>query len=380
MTPCCHCSPRDVLHRPPIRFSSPGVVPSLLTQCQDSERLEELSDLTVVCGGAHHLALRNSTSLPADRTCARVAPTDPDPVWAIEEMPVGRVMGDMVLLPTGDVLIVNGAAHGTAGGPVTVPVLYRPDAELGDRFEALAASAIPRMYHSSAALDTYGRVLVGGSNPHVGYVFANTMYPTELSLEAFLPPYMNPRLDSVRPRLLAAPPEVGYGEATAVRFALPVRAGDDGDTAAEGSAALGEVRVAAVAPAFATHSFGMNQRVVELGVGRVARLDIGVYEAEVAAPPTPGIAPPGYYLWFVVHAGVPSSAAWDDMRQEAPFLLLHSEAQGNASSMVPSVHVASKTTHLQARMEGRAHQTPSPFVVALPLLPTGDHLLLHRGI
>jgi hypothetical protein len=93
--------------------------------------------------------------------------------------------------------------------------------------------------------------------------------------------------------------------AAAVRFEVP-------------AAAAGEVRVAAVAPAFATHSFGMNQRVVELAVGRVARLDVGVYEAEVAAPPTPGVAPPGYYMWFVVHAGVPSSAAWVRMRPLGP--------------------------------------------------------------
>ncbi|CAD6257990.1 unnamed protein product [Miscanthus lutarioriparius] len=172
----------------------------------------------LVCGsaprGAHHLALRNGTFVAADRTCARVAPTDPDPVvWAIEEMPMARVMGDMVLLPTGDVLIVNGAAAGTAGwelgrDPVTRPVLYRPDASLGSRFDQsspLAASAVPRMYHSSAALDTYGRVLVGGSNPHVG----------------------------------------------------------------------------------------MNQRVVELAVGRVAELDVGVYEAVVAAPQSPGVAKSG---------------------------------------------------------------------------------------
>ncbi|WVZ54175.1 hypothetical protein U9M48_005016 [Paspalum notatum var. saurae] len=324
----------DPYNRAPLRRlpAVPGGVPRNYPSSGSSVLLPLRPDSpthaeVLVCGGAprgaYHLALRNNTFLPADRTCARVAPTDPDPVWAVEEMPVGRVMGDMVLLPTGDVLIVNGAANGTAGWelgrePVTVPVLYKPDAQLGDRFEALAASAIPRMYHSSATLDTYGRVLVGGSNPHVGYVFANTTYPTELSLEAFLPPYMDPRLDGARPRLLAAPAEVGYGEATAVRFALPVRTGENGDTAAEGSAALGEVRVAAVAPAFATHSFGMNQRVVDLGVGRVARVDVGVYEAEVAAPPTPGIAPPGYYLWFVVHAGVPSSAAWVRMRPLGP--------------------------------------------------------------
>ena len=52
----------------------------------------------LVCGGAprgaYHLALRNGTFVAADRTCARVAPTDPDPVvWAIEEMPMARVMG-----------------------------------------------------------------------------------------------------------------------------------------------------------------------------------------------------------------------------------------------------------------------------------------------
>ena len=172
------------------------------------------------------------------------------------------------------------------------------------------------MYHSSAALDTYGRVLVGGSNPHVGYVFANVTYPTELSLEAFLPPYMDPRHHSARPRVLLAPAEVGYGEATAVKFVIPAGMMAEGADAGAG----GEVvRVAAVAPAFATHSFGMNQRVVELGVGRVAELDVGVYEAVVAAPPTPGVAPPGYYMWFVVHAGVPSSSAeWVRMRPLGP--------------------------------------------------------------
>ncbi|RCV37260.1 hypothetical protein SETIT_8G048900v2 [Setaria italica] len=318
----------DPYNRAPLRRlpAVPGGVPRNYPSSGSSVLLPLRPDApahaeVLVCGGAprgaYRLALRNGTFVPADRTCARIAPTDMDPAWAVEEMPMARVMGDMVLLPTGDVLIVNGAAAGTAGWelgrePVTRPVLYRPDAQLGARFEALAPSATPRMYHSSAALDTYGRVLVGGSNPHVGYVFTNVTYPTELSLEAFLPPYMDARLDGARPRVMAAPAEVGYGEASAVRFEVP------GHVAGGAEAAAGEVRVAAVAPAFATHSFGMNQRVVELAVGRVAQLDVGVYEAEVAAPPTPGVAPPGYYLWFVVHAGVPSSAAWVRMRPLGP--------------------------------------------------------------
>lgn len=312
----------DPYNRAPLRRLPPipGGVPRNYPSSGSSVLLPLLPDSpahaeVLVCGGApggaYQLALRNGTFVPADTTCGRIAPTDPNPVWAMEEMPLPRVMGDMVLLPTGDVLIVNGAAAGTAGWelgrePVMYPVLYRPDMQLGARFEVLTGSTVPRMYHSAATLDTYGRVLVGGSNPHVGYVFANVTYPTELSLEAFLPPYLDARLDGVRPRVVAAPAEVGYGEAAVVRFEVP-----GGGTVEEGPE---KVRVAAVAPAFATHSFGMNQRVVAMGVARVAPLDAGVYEAVVVTPPSPGVAPPGYYLWFVVHAGVPSSAAWVRLR------------------------------------------------------------------
>uniref|UniRef100_A0ACD6A412 Uncharacterized protein n=1 Tax=Avena sativa TaxID=4498 RepID=A0ACD6A412_AVESA len=314
----------DPYNRAPLRLlpTIPGGVPRNYPSSGSSVLLPLQPEYpthaeVLVCGGAprgsYQLALRNSTFVPAERTCGRIAPTDANPVWAMEEMPLPRVMGDMVLLPTGDVLIVNGAALGTAGWelgrePVMYPVLYRPDMQIGARFEVLTASTVPRMYHSSATLDTYGRVLVGGSNPHIGYVFSNVTYPTELSLEAFLPPYLDTRLDSMRPRVLAAPAEVGYGETTAVRFEVP------------GGALAGEgpedqvVRVTTVAPAFATHSFGMNQRVVSLAVARVSQLDIGVFEAEVAAPPSPGVAPLGYYLWFVVYAGVPSSAAWVRLR------------------------------------------------------------------
>ncbi|BAH95100.1 aldehyde oxidase GLOX [Oryza sativa Japonica Group] len=311
----------DPYNRAPLRRlpAIPGGVPRNYPSSGSSVLLPLRPDSpshaeVLVCGGAprgaYRLALRNGTFAPADRTCGRIAPTDANPVWAMEEMPLPRAMGDMVLLPTGDVLIVNGAAAGTAGWelgrePVTYPVLYKPDMQLGARFEVLAASTIPRMYHSSATLDTLGRVLVGGSNPHVGYVFDNVTYPTELSLEAFLPPYFDARLDGVRPRLVAAPSEVGYGEAAAVRFEVPGGAVSGGPE---------EVRVAAVAPAFATHSFGMNQRVVSLAVGTVAQLAAGLYEAQVAAPPSPSVAPPGYYLWFVLHAGVPSTAAWVRMR------------------------------------------------------------------
>ncbi|CAL9056182.1 unnamed protein product [Musa banksii] len=265
----------------------------------------------LVCGGTpwgSYRAALNGTFLPALRTCARIKPADSDPAWSLEDMPLPRVMGDMLLLPTCDVLIVNGAAAGTAGwelarNPVTRPVLYHPDRPAGRRFAVLKRSRIPRMYHSTAILDTYGRVLVGGSNPQAHYAFANVMYPTELSLEAFHPPYLAAR---TRPRVAAAPREVGYGERVALRFEAAGHYGAWEELVVE---------VVAVAPAFATHAVGMNQRAVVLEASRAvwAWGNFG-YVAEVVAPPSPKVAPPGYYLWFVVHAGVPSNGVWVRIR------------------------------------------------------------------
>ncbi|WOL15066.1 hypothetical protein Cni_G23847 [Canna indica] len=262
----------------------------------------------LVCGGAprgSYQAALNGTFLPALRTCARIKPADPNPIWFMEDMPLARVMGDMLLLPTCDVLIVNGAAAGTAGwdlarDPVTSPVLYRPDSPVGSRFDVLNQSETARMYHSTAVLDTYGRVLVGGSNPHNGYVFANVTFPTELSLEAFYPPYLSA---GPRPRLLNAKAEVGYGEMVTVQF----------EAAGEYYSACSalNLEVVAIAPAFSSHALGMNQRVVVLPVMRAGWTPQQfVYEAVVVTPPSPEVAPPGYYLWFVVHGGVPSVGVW----------------------------------------------------------------------
>ncbi|CAN1175325.1 Aldehyde oxidase GLOX1, partial [Linum perenne] len=103
--------------------------------------------------------------------------------------------------------IINGAGRGIAGwengrDPVTTPVIYRPSAPHACRFSVMAPTPTVRMYHSSAIVLGDGRVLVGGSNPHVFYNFTNVMYPTELNLDTFLPPYLSPVYDPVRPRVL----------------------------------------------------------------------------------------------------------------------------------------------------------------------------------
>ncbi|OAY65125.1 Galactose oxidase [Ananas comosus] len=265
----------------------------------------------MVCGGApptSYSMASNGTFAPASSSCGRLAITEESPEWEMEEMPVGRVMGDMVLLPTGDVLIINGAMRGTAGWglgrePVLHPVLYKVGGIRSNEsrgFEVLRPTTIPRLYHSTARLMVDGRVLVGGSNPNIRYVFASSLYPTELSLEAFYPPYLDPEGSKTpRPRITSVKSEWKYGERITIGFQM--KGGE------------GEVAVTMVAPAFTTHSFSMSQRVLVLEAAAVVNCSSssgGFCAAEGFAPPTAAVAPPGYYMLFVVHGGVPSRGKW----------------------------------------------------------------------
>ncbi|MBA0789311.1 hypothetical protein Gotri_025053, partial [Gossypium trilobum] len=190
-----------------------------------------------------------------------------------------RVMGDMILLPNGNVLLINGAGSGTAGweqgrDPVLSPVLYQPDNNTGSRFEVQNPTTIPRMYHSTAALLRDGRVLVSGSNPHAFYNFTGVLFPTELSLEAFSPKYT-------------------------------IQVVINSDKVDESS-----VSVTMFAPAFNTHSFSMNQRLLVLGNEKVTAVGNSMYNVEATTPKSGNLAPSGFYLLFVVHQGIPSQGIW----------------------------------------------------------------------
>ncbi|KAM6544374.1 hypothetical protein CsatB_008821 [Cannabis sativa] len=262
----------------------------------------------LICGGAprgSYIQATKNNFLPALKTCARITITDPNPNWVMEDMPIARVMGDMILLPNGNVLIINGGSSGTAGwefgrDPVLNPVVYRPDNKIGSRFETENPSTILRMYHSTAVLLRDGRVLVGGSNPHVYYNFTGVLFPTELRLEAFSPSYLDPQFSSLRPRIVlpSSQTKLSYGQKVVVRFIL------------RGTVAQNLLSLTVVAPSFNTHSFSMNQRLLVLSVEKVTSLGKSTYQIEATTPGSGTLAPSGYYLLHVVHQEIPSEGIW----------------------------------------------------------------------
>ncbi|KAE9603545.1 hypothetical protein Lal_00001799 [Lupinus albus] len=262
----------------------------------------------LVCGGAPKGSYEKTFTrefMGALDTCARIKITEPNPKWVMETMPSGRVMGDMVTLPNGNVLIINGAGSGSAGwesgrNPVLSPVLYKPNNAAGSRFELQKPSGIPRMYHSTAVLLRDGRVLVAGSNPHIGYNFSNVLFPTELRLETFSPSYLEHGFNNVRPTILfpASQSKLKYGQKIKVRFQVAAKLDKNA------------LLVTILAPPFTTHSFSMNQRLLVLEPNDFNVIGKTTYEAEVTAPGSSILAPPGFYLVFVVHQDIPSQGIW----------------------------------------------------------------------
>ena len=127
----------------------------------------------VFCSGADVAASewdpnRDWPQLATSNSCVRITPDVSQNYEEDDDVPQGRSMGNMIILPTGKILYLNGAQTGVAGygtGSNTVgdsyadnaalqPMMYDPDAPAGQRWsqDGLSPSTIARMYHSSAIL------------------------------------------------------------------------------------------------------------------------------------------------------------------------------------------------------------------------------------
>ena len=190
----------------------------------------------LVCGGSTIDDTRPSWEIssqePASAQCSRIVLTEEGIArgWGVEYMPQARIMPDAVLLPTGQVVIVNGAETGIAGygnvqsqvgysnadRPTLTPVLYDPQAPVGQRFssEGLPTSGIPRMYHSVATLTPNGDIMIAGSNPNVDRSVVT--FGTEYRVEWLKPPYMS----QGRPAILSVDGDgkrLGFGQQVVIK-------------------------------------------------------------------------------------------------------------------------------------------------------------------
>src|SRR5262249_3032204 len=143
------------------------------------------------------------------------------------------------------------------------------------------AMQVGRVYHATALLLPDGRVLSAGSGRFGG----SGPGADHLNAEIYSPPYL---FNGPRPTITSAPPSVTYGSAFSV--------------STPDSAQIS--KVALVRNGSVTHSFNGGQRYLELSFQKVAG------GLTVTAPADGNLAPPGYYMLYILNAsGVPSVAA-----------------------------------------------------------------------
>lgn len=188
--------------------------------------------------------------------------------WRRIDMGIARSHPAAVLLPDTTVLVVNG------NGGVDDP--RRP--QIVDPVTETVTTGPPwpddsfRGYHNVAVLLPDARVLIAGGE--------TAGSDTERSdLRYYSPPYLSVLSPSDRPRILAAPPAIGYGE----RVQLSVEGGPID-------------RVTLLALGSMTHAFDANQRCVALfdGESQDSR------EVSLVGPRDAHAAPPGDYMLFVL--------------------------------------------------------------------------------
>jgi hypothetical protein len=220
---------------------------------------------------------------PSTATTEIIDLSAPIPAWQYGPlMSQPRIEMNVTILPNGKVLATGGSLNDEDTATASLNAdLYDPAT---NTFSPAGANAFPRLYHSNALLLPDATVLLTGGNPIRGSY--------EAHLEIYSPAYLfnvNGGF-AVRPTITDVPAgPIGYGATFQVH--TPIAA----DIAS----------VVLVRPGAATHAFDMDQRLV--GVSYT----VGFGVLNVIAPPNGNIAPPGYYMLFILNsAGVPSLASF----------------------------------------------------------------------
>ncbi len=204
------------------------------------------------------------------------------PSWrSVASMRFARRHLNTTLLPDGTLLATGGTSgpgFENKSTPVFAAELWNPATE---RWTTLASASVPRLYHSSALLLPDGRVMTNGGD---GFT----------DIEVFSPPYL---FKGARPTMSSVPASLGYNQ----RFSVPSPEAAD----------IGKVTLIRLSSP--THAFDQGQRMNVLQFSR------GTGTLEITTPGHANLAPPGYYMLFIVNnAGVPSLASMIQLSATAP--------------------------------------------------------------
>jgi Galactose oxidase-like, Early set domain len=197
-------------------------------------------------------------------------------------MAQARVEMEATILPNGKILVDGGSAKDEDASTASMKAeIYDPAT---NSFSSAGSNAFPRLYHNVQLLLPDGTVALTGGNPEQG-VFEN-------HIEIYQPSYLFNADGS-----LAIRPTIGTNAPASISYAgsFNVPTPDASSIASVVLMKAGSV----------THSFDMDQRYVGLS------FTTGPGNLTVTGPPNSNIAPPGYYMLFLVdRVGTPSVASW----------------------------------------------------------------------
>jgi hypothetical protein len=225
----------------------------------------------MVTGGQQ---IMGSKKDPPTYTTEIIDLSQPAPAWAYgPPMIYQRHDHNIVQLPDQTILVVGGVAGNLKYNfPIKKAELYSP---VTNKWTIMAAQQGQRGYHSTAILLPDGTVFSAGSDSGDSL---------QTDGEIYSPPYL---FNGARPTITSAPNTLLYGKNVTVQTP---------DAATITSVVL-------IHNDAATHADHFDQRLVPLS------FTVGSGQLTVTGPPNGDVAPPGYYMLFIVNSnGVPSIA------------------------------------------------------------------------
>jgi hypothetical protein len=210
---------------------------------------------------------------PPTATAETIDLNSATPVWRnTGSMHFARRQHNAVVLPDGKVLVVGGsssAGFDNSAAKVAASEMWDPAT---GQFTVMASIAKYRGYHSTALLLPDGRVLSAGGNgggPNA---------------QIYSPPYL---FKGARPAITSAPAGAAYGQTIFI--------------GAPNAASI--TKVSLIRLGSTTHTFDESARYMHLNFTQAAG------GLNVTMPANGNLAPPGYYMLFILNgSGVPSVA------------------------------------------------------------------------